>query len=226
MSKKRYIFGILALVLGLAATGCGAETLLEKTEEQLTEKVEQAGDIGKEKFKEAAKKGYATAKDIGNEAIKEALNDAAENKIKEQSSQTGLLSSSEDIQLTNTDGDGKNYTFIYDGETFDAVYIPDHWKVVDSYKIDSEADMMIICQALIDEHQVHGRDMVSYRTAEDMVYEWEIHNLAYVFIGDDERLKNKAKDVDFDPEDQGRNFEEIYYDRTGKELDIGDFLGN
>jgi hypothetical protein len=30
--------------------------------------------------------------------------------------------------------------------------------------------------------------------------------------------------VDLDPEDQNRSFEEIYKDRTGKELDLNDFI--
>ena len=136
----------------------------------------------------------------------------------------GLLTSASDIKLVNTDGKGSNYSFTYNGEEFSAIYTTDNWKIVDSYKINEEADMMIICQALIDEHPIHGSDMVSYRTADDMVYEWIMHNMAYAFISDDETLRKKAKDVDFDPEDQGKSFDEIYKSRTGKELDLNSIL--
>ena len=84
--------------------------------------------------------------------------------------------------------------------------------------------MYIICQALIDLHQIHGKDMVSYRTADDMVYEWEVHNLAYAMISDDDPMKSHVRDVDFDPQDQGCSFEEIYYNHTGKEFDLSQFL--
>ncbi len=134
------------------------------------------------------------------------------------------MSSTSDIRLVDTDGKGSNYIFTYAGEEFSAIYSEDNWKIVDSYKINEEADMMIICQALIDEHPVHGRDMVSYRVPDDMVYEWTLHNMAYAFVSDDETMRNKAKDVDFDPEDQGRTFEEIYKSRTGKEFDFSDIL--
>ncbi len=143
-----------------------------------------------------------------------------------ESAPTGLLNSTSDINLTNTDGKGKNYTFSYDGKTYTAVHWTDHWKIENSYDINDEADMMIICQALIDEAPIHGSDMVSYRTAEDMVYEWEIHNLAYAFLSDDDSMKSHVMDVDFDPQDQGKSFDEIYYSRTGKELDLGKLLGD
>lgn len=121
-----------------------------------------------------------------------------------------LLSSTEDIGLTSTDG--KNYTFTYDERQYTAIYTPDHWKVRDSYDINSTEDMTIICQALISEHPIHTRDMVSYRTAEDMVYEWEVHNIAYFLFSDENEAKTHARDVDFNPEDAGLTFEE-YYDK-------------
>ncbi|MDO5491687.1 MAG: hypothetical protein Q4F96_04730, partial [Bacillota bacterium] len=80
--------------------------------------------------------------------------------------------------------------------------------------------MIAICQTLIDTHPVHGRDDESYRTADDMVYEWEQHNLVYTYLPEDNLWRESAKNVDFDPEDQGRSFEEIYEDRTGQELDL------
>ena len=152
-----------------------------------------------------------------------------EDAAKEASTESGILISPEDIELTDTDGNGTNYSFLYDGETFKAGYIPDNWKIYDSYKITNEADITIICQALTEEHPIHGKDMVSYRTPDDMAYEWLQHNIAYALLSDDSSFKAKAKDVDLNPEDQGRTFEEFYKDRTGKELtmeDIMKYLGN
>ncbi|MBR1422977.1 MAG: hypothetical protein IJ571_06005 [Ruminococcus sp.] len=124
----------------------------------------------------------------------------------------GLLSSKEDIDLRDIDGNGKNYEFDYNSEVYSAIYTPDNWKIVDSYKITNSADMKIICQALIDENPLHGKDMVSYREARDMVEEWLQHNLAYHIFYDNTALRARAKDVDLNPEDQGRNIIEKYRD--------------
>ncbi len=132
----------------------------------------------------------------------------------------GSLSSTSDINLRNTDGAGVQYAFDYKGEEFHAQYLYDCWTIYDSYKITNNSDMKIICQALIDVHPVHGRDMTSYRTADDMAYEWEQHNLAYKYLPDDSPWRESAGNVDLDPYDQGRSFKEIYEDRTGKELDL------
>lgn len=136
----------------------------------------------------------------------------------------GLLSSTEDIGLHETGGGDTNYAFTYDGEEFRVLYYYDNWTIYDSYKITNEDDMAIICQALIDEQPIHGRDLESYRTADDMVYEWEQHNLAYAYLPEDNSWRESAKNVDFDPEDQGRSFEEIYEDRTGKEFDLEEYI--
>ncbi|WP_146059977.1 hypothetical protein [Butyrivibrio sp. Su6] len=138
--------------------------------------------------------------------------------------QGGILSEPSDINLRDTDGNGKNYLFTYDGEDFSAVYTTDNWKIYDSYKINNTEDMTIICEALISVHQIHGSDMESYRTAEDMAYEWLQHNIAYQFLSDDSSWKVHAQNVDLDPKDQGKSFSEIYEDRTGKEFNIKDFL--
>jgi hypothetical protein len=76
--------------------------------------------------------------------------------------------------------------------------------------------MKKICDVLIKIHPIHGRDMISYRTSDDMVYEWVQHNLAYKLLPNDNSWKNSAKDVDFDPEDQGKSIKEIYEDRISK----------
>ena len=198
--------------------------VLEEVKDNVKDSVKEAGDKATDAAKQSIKDA---AKDALNGVSKDALNDAASEALStiDSSSTAGILKSAADIELTDTDGNGKNYHFYYAGDDFTAIYTPDNWKVKDSYRVHSEADMIIICQALIDEHPVHGKDMESYRTAEDMAYEWEIHNMGYAFFTDDENLRNKAKDVDFDPKDQGLTIEEFYESRTGKEFDVNVILG-
>ncbi len=142
----------------------------------------------------------------------------------ENEAPTGLISSSEEIGLTNTDDAGSNYSFSYDGMDFTAVYTEDDWKIFDSYRVSDTGDMVIICEALIAEHPVHGADMVSFRTAEDMAYEWLQHNAAYAVLPEASEWRSHAKDVNLDPFDQGKSFLEIYEDRTGKKFDPADIL--
>lgn len=130
---------------------------------------------------------------------------------------TGVLQTPEEICLTDSEGNGKNYTFVYNGETFEAVYTPDHWKIIDSYRITNTTDILLICTALRDEHPVHGADMTSYREASDMAYEWAQHNLAFQLLSDSSPLKEHAKDVDLDPNDQGKSMYEIFTDRQNRD---------
>ncbi|MBP3783895.1 MAG: hypothetical protein J6I68_11670 [Butyrivibrio sp.] len=199
--------------------------VLDEVKENVKDSVKEAGDKATDAAKQSIKDA---AKDALNGISKDALNDAASEALStvDSSSTAGILKSAADIELTDTDGNGKNYHFYYAGDDFTAIYTTDNWKVKDSYRVHSEADMIIICQALIDEHPVRGKDMESYRTAEDMAYEWEIHNMGYAFFSNDENLRNKAKDVDFDPKDQGLTIEEFYESRTGKEFDVNVILGS
>lgn len=114
------------------------------------------------------------------------------------------------IEITDTNGQGSDYSFVYNSLAFSAYYSvsedgKENWKIIDSYKIRSKADIQVICKALISIHPVHGRDMVSFRTARDMADEWELHNLAYDYLPEG-NSKNRAKDVDLDPDDQGKGF--------------------
>ena len=127
----------------------------------------------------------------------------------------GLLGSIDDLNFRNTDGENSEYQFDYNGEVFTAIYTPDNWKIVDSYKITNSADMLLICQALIDENPLHGRDMVSYRVPDDMVDEWMQHNLAYEIFYENAALRARAKDVDLNPDDQGKNIIEKYAEIAG-----------
>ena len=136
---------------------------------------------------------------------------------KKEDKNKGVLNSVEDIDLQDTDGKEKNYTFEYKGDTYKAVYTTDNWKIIDSYKIRNKNDIAVICEALIEVHPIHGRDMQSYRTVEDLVYEWTQHNYAYDLLPAENDWKSHAKDVDLNPEDQGKNLQELYKARMYKE---------
>ena len=125
-----------------------------------------------------------------------------------------LLTDTTDIALRDVYGDGSTYAFDYAGSEFSAQYTEDNWKIYDSYRISNEADITTICQALIDEHPIHGKDMQSYRTAEDMAHEWLLHNYAWKHLPEDSEWRQNAKDVDLDPTDQGLTLEEMYKART------------
>ena len=125
-----------------------------------------------------------------------------------------FVSTIDSIEIVDVDGNDTNYEFIYHEEVFKVYYVYDNWKIYDSYKIKNQADMKIICQALIDIHPIHGKDRVSYRTADDMVYEWVQHNIAYEILPEESKWRNNAKNVDFDPDDQGKSLKEMFDDRT------------
>ena len=87
-------------------------------------------------------------------------------------------------------------------------------------------DIIIICQALLDIYPIHGRDMQSIRTAEDMALEWLQHNIAYELLPEDNPWREHAKDVDLNPADQGRTLEEMYEARTGEKFNLGKIFEN
>ena len=115
----------------------------------------------------------------------------------------GILNSAADIGLSSEDG--ANYTFTYGNDTYEAIFNNDTWKIVNSYKISNTEDMFIICSALNDLHPVPNKDHTGIRDPEDLVYEWEQHNLAYMLLPPDNSLKLRAKDVDLNSEDQGKS---------------------
>ena len=130
----------------------------------------------------------------------------------------------DNISIIDIDNKGKNYKLIYNEQEFRITYTYDHWKIYDSYKIRNMNDIKNICQKLINIHPIHGKDRVSYRTAEDMAYEWLQHNLAYDILPDNNKWRKNAKDVDLDPDDQGRSMKEIYEDRTGEKFNIDSII--
>jgi len=120
------------------------------------------------------------------------------------------------IELVDVRGDGTDYTFEYAGTEYHAVYTPDNWKIIDSYQITDHEDQIRICEALKAIHPIHGADMVSFRDAEDMAYEWEQHNLAYQILQESNPYRMNAKDVDINPADQGKSMLEMYASRIGR----------
>ena len=118
----------------------------------------------------------------------------------------------------------EKYEFSYNSEKYIAQYTTDNWKIIDSYKINNKNDIKVICQELINIHPIHGKNMVSYRDAEDMAYEWLQHNLAYKLLPETSSWKENVKDVDLNPEDQGKSLLELYKDRTGQDFDFYDII--
>jgi hypothetical protein len=206
-----------------------AQSLASRAIEETGDKVKEiAQEAAKEAAQQAAENAQQAFEDAKQQVLEEAENyaddpDKALNAI--TATTPGTLTSAADLNIAPKGDKDGYYSFTYDGREYMAIHKTDHWKIIDSCDINNEADMHIICQALIDLHQIHGKDMVSYRTADDMVYEWEVHNLAYLLVEDDDPMKERLKDVDFDPQDQGCTFDEIYYNHTGKELDLGSIFG-
>ena len=233
MIKKQFF--LLSSIFIVFLSGCslqvpeediaGAELSFEQLYSSLeAEEDSSIEDVDKETaLEEDSSDIYSNSSDASDAGWKKDMitdsSNAASTEVK-----SGILSDPSDINLRDTDGNGKNYLFTYDGEDFSVVYTTDNWKIYDSYKINNTEDMTIICEALISVHQIHGSDMESYRTAEDMAYEWLQHNIAYQFLPDESPWKVHAQNVDLDPKDQGKSFSEIYEDRTGKEFNLKDFF--
>ena len=135
-----------------------------------------------------------------------------------------IIDNNDSINIEIKEVENNKYTFIYNNETYNVVYWNDNWKIIDSYKIRNKDHMKIICEKLLEIHKIHGEDKVSYRTADDMVFEWEQHNIGYDLLPADSKWKDTAKDVDFDPKDQNKTLKDMYEMRTGKEFDVLDLI--
>ena len=134
------------------------------------------------------------------------------------------ISSSNGIDLRSDDG--TCYYFTYKGEDYYAEYASDTWTVYNSCQIKNPTDIYKICKALDQEHRVPSRDYSSYRTPSDMAFEWEQHNIAYDQLPEGNYWRESARNVDLDPEDQGKSFKEIYEERTGNTLDLDKIVEN
>lgn len=196
---------LLALQLPLELAGCSSPT---KPASSLDE---QPASSTTRQEDEPAGTESSEPESTKSEPTESEPTDTSHNENQGQSA--ALLSSPEDIDLHAVDEWGQYYAFTYGDEAFDVYYEPDTWKVYDSYKITNHDDIVTICQALIDEHPIHGRDLESFRDAQDMAYEWEQHNLAYSLLPESSAWRESAQNVDLDPEDQGRTFAQMYASR-------------
>ena len=130
----------------------------------------------------------------------------------------------DELEIKDMDGKNTNYEFVYRDEVYKVLYLNDTWKIYNSYKITNNSDMRKICRALVNIHKIPSSDYKSYRTVDDMVYEWKQHNLAFQVLPAGNSFRDSAKDVDLDPKDQGKSLVEMYEDRTGQKLDLGKIL--
>ena len=192
---------------GTSATAASTSEAVKKTE------ASRKRDDSSSKT-DSTSKPESTSKQTEKPPETETVTDPPDSSSQAEEKPKGILSSPEDIALTDTDGRGRDYTFIYGGKTFTAHYTPDNWQIVYSYLITLRPDMELIAAALIAEHPIHGRDMISYRVPSDMADEWEIHNMLYMILPEGP-LKLHARDVDFDPDDQGLTLAEMYMRRFG-----------
>ncbi len=209
----------------------GKSVIVEKGSEVVSEMVSDVADASSSLMSQLIDEGKkvtstygesnedTSSSGMGNDSGSDSSNSGS------SSSKSGILNSTADIDLRDVDGRGSNYEFTYDNKVYTAIRWEDHWKIMDSYLIENSNDMIIICQALIDVYPIHGADMESYRTADDMAYEWLQHNIAYAFLPEDNVWRQKSKDVDFNPDDQGKSFIEIYEQRTGKEFKWSEITG-
>lgn len=212
----------------------GKSVIVEKGSEVVSEMVSDVADASSSLMSQLIEEGKkvtstygesnedTSSSDVGNESGKESGSDSSNSG---STTKSGILNSTSDIGLRDVDGKGSNYEFTYDNKVYTAIRWEDHWKIMDSYLIENSNDMIIICQALIDVYPIHGADLESYRTADDMAYEWLQHNIAYAFLPEDNVWRQKSKDVDFNPDDQGKSFIEIYEQRTGKEFKWSEITG-
>lgn len=174
-------------------------------------------------FKQISKKDNDTKEEIIIKNIENKIECNENRNVEAKNNETnGILQSVDDLLLKNVDGKKTKFTFIYENEVFNATYTKDNWHIEDSYKINNKNDITIICKALTDIYPIHGKDMKSFRTIDDLVYEWLQHNIAYNFLPEDSPWIDNARSVDLDSEDQGRSIKEIYEARTGKKFNIED----
>ena len=94
---------------------------------------------------------------INNKTINKS-NDKKNNTNNSTSNNEELGYIKDNVVISDVDGNNINYSFIYNEETYTAVYTTDNWKIYDSYKIKNANDIKKICQALIYIHPVHGNE--------------------------------------------------------------------
>ena len=113
-----------------------------------------------------------------------------------------LLASTGDLNLRSDDSE--HYSFEYGGTTYSAEFQGNSWRIYDSYRIMNHEDMLLICQALTAEHPIPTADGKGNRTIQDLAHEWDQHNFAFTLLPEGSEWKERARHVDLNPEDQGK----------------------
>ena len=103
----------------------------------------------------------------------------------EMATSVSILHSVGELSLSTEDD--IHFTFLYNGETYHATFAEDTWKIIDSWKITDRSDM---------------------------TFEWEQHNIAYYMLPEGAKWKENAKDVDLNPEDQGKTILNFLLERS------------
>ena len=141
----------------------------------------------------------AVAKEMIGEKIEQVITDTGSENTPEK----------EDIVIYRVDDSW--YTFTYQGEQFSVRYDPDNWCIYDSYKITDTDDIYRIVEQLSEIHPIPSKDRTSYRSVQDMADEWILHNLAYRILKDDPEYRERARNVDLDPDDEGLSLNEFLH---------------
>ena len=125
-----------------------------------------------------------------------------------------VYSSADEVVLVPAGGEV--YSFDYGDKTFQAEYTENSWKIIDSYLIDNEQDMGYICDALTALHPIPTADGSGVRDRESLVYEWRQHNEAYKMLPKDSKWIASVKDVDLNPDDEGKDMWQMALDRLSE----------
>ena len=204
---KRILMIMLSLIM-LTTCGCNskkATSITKKNKNSVTKSVD------KKNVKDKSSSTDKSDADESSKKEKKSINNSkTESKKKKEKKNKDVPEDAEEMKMYDIDGNNENFAFTYNDEVFYAYYKPENWQIVDSYKIIVKDDMITICQALIDIHPLHGSDGESWREPEDMAKEWLQHNIAYNILPDGDIHKENAKDVDFNPEDQGKSMVDMY----------------
>ena len=210
---------LLSITGACTLTGCGDKDA-GGTESTVAQMSDPETTFSQSDVEEAT----ATDESVGETASAE--NDLADKEQAKQLSRTEavirtfgykegaqLLSAPPDIVYQYSDDSFEYYTFAYGNNEFIVLHEYDNWQIKDSYLVQNTRDMEMIAQALIDIYPVHGIDLESYRTPEDMVYEWIQHNIVCELEEGAGKWRDSAKSVDLDPDEQNMNLWEIYQAR-------------
>lgn len=212
--RHRYLFAALIIIsfcscFLFACTGRNEpETAQASAAQQLSESSEAEAFSVSGAGKEAVTKEEETTRPVSD--VHELTRAEAVARSFGYDEGESIISTPPETDLAYSDGYFEYFTFTYAGEEFTALHEYDNWQIRDSYRIRNSKDMELICRALIDIYPVHGRDNESYRTPEDMAYEWIQHNIVCEMPEIDKNWLDRARNVDLDPDEQNMSLWEMY----------------